>query len=51
MLKLNFQFWSSVTVLSLTLGSANLFKMAPALANCAEVLASVEQMQPAMERQ
>ena len=51
MLKLNFQFWSAVTVLSLTLAAANLLKMAPALANCAEVLASVEQMQPAMERQ
>ena len=51
MLKLNVPFWSSVTVLSLTLAAANLFKMAPALANCAEVLAPVELMQPAMERQ
>lgn len=51
MLKLNFRFWSSVTVLSLTLASADLFRISPALANCTETLASMEQVQPAMERQ
>ena len=51
MLKLNFRFWSSVTVLSLTLASVDLLRISPALANCSETLAPMEQMQPAMERQ
>jgi hypothetical protein len=52
MLKLNLRFWSSITVLSLTLTSADLFiKAAPAQANCTETLAPIEQVRPAMEHQ
>lgn len=51
MLKLNFQFWSSVTAVSLTFALADGFRTTPAFANCAEVLAPIEQMQPVMERQ
>lgn len=51
MLKLNFRFWSAITVLSLTLVSADGLTTAPAFANCVEELAPIEQIRAAMERQ
>lgn len=49
--KQNLRFWSSVAVLSLALVSVDVFRTLPTLANCAETLSSLEQLQPAMERQ
>ncbi|MBD2460282.1 phosphoribosylaminoimidazolesuccinocarboxamide synthase [Oscillatoria sp. FACHB-1407] len=50
MLKLNFRSYASVLALSVALTSAAAFKPAPALANCSDQLASLEQVQPFMER-